>query len=87
MNYVGADLHKQTISVCVVGQARDRRHVRRFRCDDELRIVEFFDQLGPFEVVVEATASYEWFLRLIEPQRERWLVLSDLSASSGVLTA
>jgi len=68
MNYVGVDLHKQTISVCVVGQALDRRQARRFRCDDELRIVEFFEQLGPFEVVVEATASYEWFLQLVEPQ-------------------
>jgi len=71
MNYVGVDLHKQTISVCVVGQALDRRHARRFCCDDELRIVEFFEQLGPFELVVEATASYEWFLRLVEPHASR----------------
>jgi transposase len=71
MNYVGVDLHKQTISVCVVGQGWEVRHSRRFRCDDELRIAEFFSQLGPFEVVVEATASYEWFLRLVEPLASR----------------
>ena len=71
MNYVGVDLHKQTISVCVVNQAREVRQSRRFRCDDELRIAEFFDQLGPFEIVVEATASYEWFLRLVELQASR----------------
>ena len=71
MNYVGVDLPKQTISVGVVGQARDVRCSRRFRCDDELGIVEFFTQLGPLEVVVEATAGYEWFLRLVEPLARR----------------
>jgi transposase len=71
MNYVGVDLHKQTISVCVVSQALERRGASRFRCDDELRIAEFFERLGPFEVVVEATASYEWFLRLVEPFASR----------------
>jgi len=71
MNYVGVDLHKQTISVCVLGQASDRRHSRRFCCDDELPMVEFFQRLGPFELVVEATASYEWFLRLVEPYASR----------------
>ena len=51
MNYVGVDLHKQTISVCVVSQARERPQSRRFRCDDELRILDFFEHLAPFEVV------------------------------------
>jgi transposase len=54
-----------------MSQASDRGHSRRFCCDDELRIGEFFERLGPFEVVVEATASYEWFLRLVEPQASR----------------
>jgi transposase len=71
MNYVGVDLHKETISVCVVSQALDRPCSRRFRCDDELRILEFFERLSPFQVVVEATASYEWFLRLVEPHASR----------------
>ncbi len=30
------------------------------------RIAAFFGELGPHEVVVEATVSYEWFLRLVE---------------------
>lgn len=71
MNYVGVDLHKQTISVCVVSQARERLDAPRFRCDDELRMIEFFERIGPFEVVVEATASYEWFLRLVERHAHR----------------
>jgi transposase len=71
MNYVGVDLHKETISVCVVSQASEKGRSRRFRCDDELRILEFFEGIGPFELVVEATASYEWFLRLVEPLAKR----------------
>jgi transposase len=71
MNYVGVDLHKQTISVCVLSQARELRESRRFRCEDQLRIKEYFATLKPFEVVVEATASYEWFLHLVEPFASR----------------
>ena len=32
MKYVGIDLHKQTITVCVVNHARDRLESRRFYC-------------------------------------------------------
>jgi transposase len=71
MKYVGVDLHKKTISVCVVSQAREALSSRRLFCDDEERIVAFFAALGPFELVVEATASYEWFVRLIEPLASR----------------
>jgi transposase len=77
MHFVGVDLHKQTISVCVVIQAGTTREViarRRFRCADEDRILSFFAELGPFEVVVEATASYEWFVKLVEPLARRVLL-------------
>ena len=77
MHYVGVDLHKQTISVCVVIQVGTTREVtarRRFRCADEDRILDFFEELGPFQVVVEATASYEWFVQLIEPLAQRVLL-------------
>ena len=57
MNYVGVDLPKQTISVGVVGQARDVRCSRRFRCDDELGIVEFFTQLVPSCRAIPSTSS------------------------------
>jgi transposase len=77
MHYVGVDLHKQTISVCVVIQAGTTREViarRRFRCADEERILSFFEELGTFQVVVEATASYEWFVKLVEPLAGRVLL-------------
>lgn len=74
MHYVGVDLHKQSISLCVV-ELQDRQRMvvgrKRLRCDDELAITEYFTSLGEHQVVVEATASYEWFVRLVEPTADR----------------
>ena len=67
MKFVGIDLHKQTISICVVDQSRAVLERKRLRCADEDSIRKFFKNLGEFQAVVEATASYEWFVRLIEP--------------------
>jgi transposase len=74
MLYVGVDLHKQTISLCVVelvGRERKVVERKRFRCADEEAIAAYFAGLGSYEAVVEATASYEWFVRLIEPTAAR----------------
>ena len=61
MKYVGVDLHKKTISICVVVLAGRKRKVlvrRRFACQDMEGICQFFRELGTFQVVVEATANY-----------------------------
>lgn len=74
MHYVGVDLHKKTISVCVVVQEASKRRVlkrRAFDCRDVEAIEQFFVALGCFQVVVEATASYEWFVQLVESSAER----------------
>lgn len=74
MKFIGVDLHKKTISVCVVVVDSGKRQVarrRRFDCQDTLRIREFFEQQGTFQVVVEATANYEWLLLLIEDLADR----------------
>jgi transposase len=71
MNFVGIDLHKKTISICVVNQERDILDRRRFFCSAPERIVAFFESIKPFRVVVEATASYEWLLALLESLAER----------------
>jgi transposase len=67
VNYVGIDLHKKTIVLCVMNQDRKVLHRRTFACCDVEAIVAFFRELGDFHVVVEATASYEWLVELIEP--------------------
>jgi transposase len=75
MLYVGIDLHKKTIMLCVVDQARQTKERKQFHCLDTERIRSFFAALGPFQAVVEATASYEWLWELLEPLAER-LVLA-----------
>ena len=71
MNFVGIDLHKQSISLCVVGQEREILARRRFRCSETKRMVAFFEGIGPFQAAVEATASYEWLVSLIERLADR----------------
>jgi transposase len=71
VKYVGIDLHKKTISLCVVNQERQKLEQRRFLCAMPELIVEYFGKLGRFQAVVEATASYEWLVRLLEPLAER----------------
>lgn len=75
MKYVGVDLHKHVITLCVVVLVQGNRRkviVRRtLRCADTEGIREFFAGLGRFQAAIEATASYEWFVRLIEPMADR----------------
>ncbi len=74
MKLVGVDLHKKSITVCVMVQADGRRQVlvrRRFACCQLKRIRAFFEDLETFQVTVEATSSYEWFLRLVEDLADR----------------
>lgn len=75
MLYVGIDLHKKTIMLCVVNQAREVLLHKRLPCADTPGIQAFFEALGPFQAVVEATASYEWLWTMLEPLADR-LVLA-----------
>jgi hypothetical protein len=78
MKYVGVDLHKHLIVLCVAELADGRPKVvgrARFACNASEAIYAFFAELGPFQVVVEATAAYEWFFQLIEKLADR-LVLA-----------
>ena len=78
MNFVGVDLHKQVIRLCVIRIVRGKREIiarRRFACLDTEEIRKFFEGLKRFQVVVEATAAYEWFFLLVEDLADR-LVLA-----------
>jgi transposase len=74
MNYVGIDLHKNSIVTCVMIQDRKVTHRRTFACGQPEAIHGFFASLVPFQAVVEATASYEWLVELIEPAAEAVLL-------------
>jgi transposase len=74
MKFIGVDLHKKTISLCVVVVVAGKRQVvrrRRFDCQKTEAIRAFFEEQGTFQAVVEATANYEWFLLLIEDLADR----------------
>jgi transposase len=74
VNYVGIDLHKNSIVICVMNQDRKVTARRTFACRDTQAIRDFFAALGPFQAVVEATASYEWLAELIEPLAEKFVL-------------
>src|SRR3984885_3358375 len=74
MKYVGVDLHKQSITLCVMVKDGDTRKVeqrRTLKCSETESIRKFFEQLSAFRVVVEATSHYEWFLLLVEDLADR----------------
>src|SRR5262245_12754907 len=71
MNYIGIDLHKKTITIHVVNQERQKVDHKCLYCLPSQPIVEYFKKLGPFQAVIEATASYEWLVRLLEPLANR----------------
>jgi len=74
MNYAGVDLHKHSLTVCVLDQ--DRRVIRREKLltHDEAAIEDFFRSLGPVTVALEATGGSTWFVDLIEPIAARLIV-------------
>jgi transposase len=71
VNYVGIDLHKNSIVACVMDQDRKVLRRRTLACCETDAIRDFFAGLAPFRAVVEATASYEWLVALIEPLADR----------------
>ena len=67
MNSIGVDLHKKIITVCVMDAALCVLARKTLYCNQPTEITKFFRQFCPFRVVVEATASYQWFVELVEP--------------------
>lgn len=74
MKYVGIDLHKKTIVVCVVNKGRKVLERKRFLCASVKEITTWFGRLGAFRFVVEATAAYEWLVQLLEPLADDWVL-------------
>lgn len=71
MNFIGIDLHKQTISICIVNKGRKVLEQCKMACADEEALRQFFAAQPHFQLTVEATASYEWFVKLVEPWADR----------------
>jgi transposase len=71
MHFIGVDLHKKSITVCVMDEKQSVLARKTLPCDQPDQIIEFFRRFRPFQVVVEATASYPWFVELAEPLAEK----------------
>lgn len=71
MVFVGVDLHKYTITLATVDASRKLLSRRRFSNTQTADIVQYLNSHGPYTLTVEATASYEWFVALVEPQASR----------------
>jgi transposase len=67
MNSIGVDLHKKIITVCVMDENLCILARKTLSCVQPDQIVEFVRKFQPFKLVVEATASYVWFVELLEP--------------------
>jgi transposase len=78
MRSIGIDLHKRSLTVCVIDKTTGETFISRFLTNDESRIRAFFEKQQPFEAVVEASGTYEWLWLLLEPLAER-LVLAHPS--------
>jgi transposase len=71
MKSVGIDLHKKTITLCVIDHDGAFLTTRTLACTAPAAILAFFAALGPFQAVVEATAGYQWLWELLEPLAQR----------------
>jgi transposase len=71
MHFIGVDLHKKSITVCVLDEKQSVLARKTLSCDQPDQIVEFFRRFQPFQVVVEATANYLWFVELVGPLAEK----------------
>jgi transposase len=77
MKFVGADLHKKSITLCVVVVVERKVQVvqrQRILCREVNKLRRFFQGLGPFQVTVEATIGYDWFAALAEDFAERVVI-------------
>lgn len=77
MKFVGADLHKKSITFCVVEIVGRRTHVvrrQRILCKQVTKIENFLKSLGEYQVTVEATIGYDWFAALAEKSARRVVI-------------
>lgn len=74
MRFIGADLHKQSITFCVVELDEGKTVLLKratIPCRQVERIEKFLKEQGRCKLVVEASIGYEWFVGLSEAIVER----------------
>lgn len=74
MRFIGADLHKKSITFCVLDTVNGKtvlKNRRRIDCSDIDSISQYLTAQGPHQLVVESTIGYEWFAGLADKTAER----------------
>lgn len=67
MWHVGVDLHRKTVVIAAVHDSGEVRPAVRWETCQVAEIVETFREFGEFRAVIEATATYRWFYKLLKP--------------------
>ncbi len=74
---VGIDLHKDTMTICVLVRGTGEVAFRKIACKNRDQVTKFFRALPrPHTVAIEAVGFYRWLWELLEPIAEK-LVLCD----------
>jgi transposase len=82
--FVGIDLHKDTLTVCLYCPASGTVQYRKIACKCREQVAEFFRSLPrPHVVAIETVGFYRWLWRLLEPIVEK-LVLADATAARAL---
>lgn len=82
--FVGIDLHKDTLTVCLYCPMSGTVQYRKMACKCREQIAEFFRSLPrPHVVAIETVGFYRWLWRLLEPIVEK-LVLADATAARAL---
>jgi len=81
---VGIDLHKDTMTVCVLVRGSGEIAYRKIACKNRDQVEAFFRALPrPHTVAIEAVGFYRWLWELLEPIVEK-LVLCDATQARAL---
>lgn len=81
---VGIDLHKDTMTICVVVRGTGEVVYRKIACKNREQIAEFFRTLPrPHTVAIESVGFYRWLWEMLEPLVEK-LVLCDATQARAL---
>lgn len=83
-SFVGIDLHKDTMTICVYELPSGEVRYRKIACKCREQVVEFFRSLPrPHVVAIEAVGFYRWLWELLEPIVDS-LLLADATAARAL---
>ena len=82
--FVGIDLHKETLTVCIYCPCCGEIRFQKLVCRCRKQIAEFFGTLPrPHVVAIEAVGFYRWLWEMLEPLVDK-LVLADATQARAL---